>query len=186
MIDKKVKRIVGPTILCRSGAYFDFEDPEASTFTIDDIAHGLSNICRFTGHCRYFYSVAEHSIHASHIVPQEYAFEALMHDASEAFVGDVAKPLKCLLPDYRKIEDRVEKAVLSRFGLTPPLSQVVKRADLKMLRVEQSQAMRNGDIWPGLSEINAPDVVLRFWQPGEAKARFLSRYEELTTFRGPV
>ncbi|WP_420567859.1 hypothetical protein [Thalassovita sp.] len=175
----KVKHIVGPTILCRTGAYFDFEDPESSDFTIEEIAHGLSNICRFTGQCRNFYSVAEHSVHASYIVPPEFAFEALMHDAPEAFIGDISKPLKGLLPDYKRIEDMAERAVLGRFGLSLPMSQAVKDADLKMLKAEQAQAMRNADIWPAVQALDAADVILKFWPPIEAKGRFLSRFKEL-------
>ena len=171
--------VVGASILCRSGAYFDFEDPDASEFTIEDIAHGLSNICRFTGQCRKFYSVAEHSVRASYIVKPQFAFEALMHDAPEAFIGDVAKPLKALLPDYQRIEDRVERAVLGRFGLTLPMSPEIKTADLQMLKAEQTQAMRNSDAWPALQPLEGAHVALEFWHPALAKSRFLARFKEL-------
>lgn len=181
----KVKHIVGPTILCRSGAYFDFKDPESSEFTIEDIAHGLSHICRFAGQCKKFYSVAEHSVHASNIVPPEFAFEALMHDAPEAFIGDVSKPLKGLLPDYRRIEKEVERAVLGRFNLTPPLSSTIKDADLRMLKAEQAQAMRNSDVWPVVASFEQADVTLKFWEPVEAKERFLRRFAELIAARPP-
>lgn len=184
-MDEKVNSIVGPTIALHSGAYFDFEDPESSEFTIDDIAHALSLICRFTGQCIQFYSVAEHSIHASHIVPPGYEMEALLHDAPEAFIGDISKPLKMLLPDYKVIEDRAEVAVLGRFGITPPLSQQTKLADLKMLRVEQVQAMGNTDRWPLVAELQATGVTLEFWQPEEAKRRFLARFEELSDQLAP-
>ena len=180
-MNEKVKHIVGPTIALRSGAYFDFEDPESSGFTIDDVAHGLSNICRFTGQCMRFYSVAEHSVHASKIVPSGFELEALLHDAPEAFVGDISKPLKTLLPDYKVIEDRAEAAVLGRFGVRLPLSPQVKLADLKMLRVEQDQAMGNDDFWPIIAELDAADVTLQFWNPEEAKRQFLVRFHELSS-----
>jgi len=184
-MDAKVKHIVGPTIALRSGAYFDFEDPHSSDFTIDDIAHGLAHICRFTGQCRQFYSVAEHSVHASRIVAPELAFEALMHDAPEAFIGDIAKPLKMLLPSYRRIEDLAERAVFQRYGLTSPLSPAVKEADRKMLRAEQAQAMRNDDHWPAYSNTDAAPITLRFWAPGAAKAMFLARFRELAGIQTP-
>lgn len=182
-MNQKVKYIVGPTILLRSGAYFDFEEPGASEFTIGDIANGLSNICRFTGQCRLFYSVAEHSIHASRIVPKEFAFEALMHDAPEAFIGDIAKPLKELLPDYQRIEDKVERVVLGRFGLSLPMSAAVKTADMKMLKAEQNQAMRNADVWPAIADLDSARVTLRFWSPHVAKSKFLHRFAELEPAR---
>lgn len=174
-----VRRIVGPTILCRSGAYFDFENPEASDFTIEDVAHGLAHICRFNGHCQRFYSVAEHSVHVSSLVPFQYSYSALMHDAPEAFVGDVPKPLKAMLPDYRRIEERVESAVLSRFNVSLPLHPCVKQADVAMLRAEQAQAMGNCDEWGGLEGIEPPMVLLGFWSPEEARARFIDQFERL-------
>src|ERR1700710_1218663 len=78
---------VGPTIMLNSGAVFDFLDPWSSEFTLEDIAHGLANICRYAGQCRSFYSVAEHSIHVSQTATG-FEYEALMHDAAEAFLGD--------------------------------------------------------------------------------------------------
>ena len=72
--------ISGPTIILRSGNYFDLQDPSASRFEVTDIAHALSNICRFTGHTRQFYSVAEHSVLCSYLVPHEDRMIALMHD----------------------------------------------------------------------------------------------------------
>lgn len=176
-----MKHIIGPAIRLQSGAYFDFEDPEASEFTIHDIAHGLSNLCRFTGQCHTFYSVAEHSYHASRIVPEGFAFQALMHDAAEAFIGDVAKPLKTLLPDYAVIEKRVEKAVLARFGLSPEMSVHVKDADLAMLHLEKIDALGCAtDIWPEIEGRHPAPVQLHFWTPKEARIMFLERFRVLS------
>jgi 5'-deoxynucleotidase YfbR-like HD superfamily hydrolase len=93
-----VKVGVGPTIMLRSGAWFDFCAPASSDFTIDDIAHGLANICRYSGQCSSFYSVAEHSILVSETA-KGFEFEALLHDAAEAFLGDITRPLKQMLPE---------------------------------------------------------------------------------------
>ena len=175
-----IKRIIGPTIALRSGAYFDFEVPETSQITIYDIAHALSMICRFTGHCHRFYSVAEHSVHCSYLVPKEDALAALMHDAAEAVMGDVSRPLKSLLPDYKRIEHRVEKAILARFGLPAQLPPSVKAADMQMLAVEQRQAMLNDDDWPGLA-IDGEGPALQFLSPPDAYNTFLNRFHEVTS-----
>ena len=174
-----VRRIVGPTILLQSGEYFDFENPEGSVFTIADIAHGLSHVCRFAGHCREFYSVAQHSVYVSMLVPEEHAFAALLHDAAEAFVGDVAKPLKDMLPDYRAIEDRIEAAVLGRFGLSKPLHPSIKEADIVMLATEQSLLMQNRDDWEYTRGRKPANINITPMAPAEARSFFIRRYRDL-------
>lgn len=178
MSDYGIKRIVGPTILLASGNYFDFQNPEGSTIDLHDIVNGLAHICRFTGQCHSFYSVAEHSVHCSYLVPPEDAFAALMHDAAEAVMGDVSRPLKSLLPDYKRIEARVEAAIMARFGLPATLPPSVKRADIQMLAVEQRQCMLNSDRWPGI-EIDGPIPEIKFWSPVEAYRQFCHRWAEV-------
>ena len=180
-MNETVRRIVGPTILLHSGAYFDFEAPESSDFTIEDIAHGLSMVCRFAGQCGQFYSVAQHSVHVSGIVAAGHAYQGLMHDAAEAFVGDVSKPLKVMLPQYSVIERRVEAAIFSRFGVTAPLPPEIKEADVLMLVTEQYQLMRNRDEWSYTRGRKPLDIEIPSWSPAEAKARFMERYAALTS-----
>ena len=174
-----VRRIIGPTILLHSGAYFDFENPKGSDFTIGDIARGLSHICRFAGQCDRFYSVAEHSVYVSQLVPAEHAFAALMHDAPEAFVGDMTKPLKSMCADYQAVEKVVEAAVLGRFGLSLPLHPSVKEADIVMLATEQAQIMRNRDDWEYTRGRTVADVSIACLVPDEAMRFFLARFDEL-------
>lgn len=173
------RRIVGNTILTSGGGYFDFDAPAFGLDVVDVVAHALSNLCRFTGHTRRFYSVAEHSVHVSRIVPEHLAFAGLMHDAAEAFVGDVAKPLKMMLPDFAVIEKRVEDALFRHLGLPLPLPPEVKAADRAMLAVEQAQAMSNADVWHHTHGAVAPPVQLQFWRPTVAAVEFLARYREL-------
>jgi hypothetical protein len=181
MQSPSVRRIVGPTILLASGNYFDLLAPEQSTFTIEDIAHGLSHICRFAGQCRDYYSVAQHSVLVSQIVPPEDAFAGLMHDAAEALIGDVSKPLKDLLPDYRRIEAAVEAAVFDRFDVPQPMPASVKQADLIMLATEQRLLMpdREGRSYAGG---HSPlDISIPRMPPEVAKEVFLTRFKALAT-----
>lgn len=174
-----VRRIVGPTILLNSGSYFDFMAPQQSAFTIGDIAHALSMICRFAGHCQRFYSVAQHSVHCCDLAPPEHAYAALMHDAPEAFVGDVAKPLKVMLAEYKTIEDRVEEAVFERFVVPSPLPPCIKEIDVVMLATEQVQLMANRDDWNYTRGRKPANLVIPSWSHNQAKDEFLSRFERL-------
>ena len=174
-----IRVIKGPTILLLSGEYFDLAEPEACAFQVSDIAHALGNICRFTGHTQRFYSVAEHSVICSHMVPPEDAMAALMHDAAEAFIGDVSSPLKSLLPDYKAVERRVEQAVWSRLGLPLTLPPSVKIADRRALAVEQRVCMGNGDECGNGEPSDEDCALIRFLSPEDARAAFLDRYHDL-------
>ncbi|CAN5279764.1 hypothetical protein BH11PSE5_BH11PSE5_30820 [soil metagenome] len=176
-----VRTVVGPTILLSSGYYFDFLNPAGSVLLIDDIAHGLSLCCRFAGQCREFYSVAEHSVFVSSLVEPRHAYAALMHDAAEAFIGDVTRPLKSLLPQYKAIERAVEAAIFERFKVDMARStSVVKEADLRALAAEQAMLMpSHDDQWPILAGIDVPRMPESRMGPEEAEAAFLARYEEV-------
>lgn len=170
-----------PTIATASGRYFNFLNPDHADISITDIAVGLSNTCRFGGQCKRFYSVAEHCVLMSYIVPEGFERIALMHDAAEAFTGDVPKPLKQLLPDFAVIEKRVESAVAAAFILPSEMPQEIKVADRKMLCAEQVQVMGNSDQWVHTQSTTPADVVVLFWTPKRAEQAFIDRYNELTS-----
>lgn len=167
-----------PTIQLNSGAHFSFLEP--GPISIHDIAHGLSNICRFTGQCRTFYSVAQHSVLVSHLVPKYFALWGLLHDAVEAVCGDVSSPLKHLIPEYKVIENRCEAVILKHFGVHMPMPPEVKHADRVALCTEQRYLMKVDDaLWVNLDGIQPADEVIEPMDPYEAKWVFIDRFEQL-------
>ena len=171
-----------PEILLRSGRYFNIAQPNPDDINIEDIAHALSRICRFTGHIVTLenYSVAQHSVLVSYIVPPQFALQGLMHDAPEAYIGDISAPLKQLLPDYQAIERRVEQAVFEKFCLPLKLDATVKHADLVMLSTEKRDLMPpTTEPWP--CELTHPAMSERIspLAPRQAELVFLARFSLL-------
>jgi uncharacterized protein len=178
-----MKATSGPTIMLHSGATLDFLNPRASDFTLDDIAHGLSNICRYAGQCDRFYSVAEHSILVSEVT-ETFKLEALMHDAAEAFLGDVTRPLKQVVPEFKVLERNIQQAINERFGLSDITLAEIKTADLSVLAAEQAQIMPAGlSDWAVGAGITPAAIRVSYLQPTEAKTRFLTRYHQLNRER---
>lgn len=170
-----------PDILTNSGLYFNFHQPEPSMVDIQDIAHGLSHVCRFAGQCKQFYSVAEHSVYVSMVVPPEMALHGLLHDAAEAYVGDVTAPLKMLLMNYKLIEERAHQAIFARFNLDPVMPPEIKEADLRMLATEQAQLMPpHDDEWALIAGVKPYHRTIMGMPPVQAKGFFMRRFEELT------
>lgn len=170
------------SITTLSGRLFDILKPEEYEFDVEEIGTALSNLCRYTGHVNRFYSVAEHSVLVSRIVPDRVALSALFHDASEAYLGDVSSPLKKLLPEYRAIEERVQQAIFNYFGLSYPIPDVVHEADKRMYWKERQTVADNGirdKVWH--QDLRATRKVEAVGMaPHMAKRMFLARYRELT------
>jgi 5'-deoxynucleotidase YfbR-like HD superfamily hydrolase len=117
----------------------------------------------------------------SHLVPKEHALAGLLHDAAEPYTGDVAAPLKAMLPDYKAVEARVEAAVLGHFGLSPTLPAAVKHADLVALATEQRDLMPPHDDtpWECIDGVMPSALNIIPMQPYIAKHMFLARFHEL-------
>lgn len=133
-----------------SGVLFDIMNPSWDMIQIDDIALGLSQVIRFGGQIADTYTVAHHSILVARMLPRKYRLAGLLHDASEAYVGDVIKPLKELIGEpYKRIEKRIQTTIELKFGvhMTSEMKTAIKAADLEALRIE-SEAFQRGDPHP--------------------------------------
>ncbi len=124
-----------------TGKYINVFDPQPHDICLEDIAHALSNLCRFGGHTRQFYSVAEHSIRTAKFVEPPYRLAALLHDASEAYLLDIPTPVKIMFPEYHKAEYRMMEVIAEKFGFEYPLSDEVRMADKLMLQLEWLEFM---------------------------------------------
>jgi len=124
-----------------TGRQFFFADPRPEDFDIEDIAWALAHIPRFTGHTRKPSNVAQHCLFVAKMSPDEVFLEALMHDAAEAYLGDVSRPLKSLLPDYQALEARVEAVLAERFELVYPWPATVKHWDSVSIPIERQLLM---------------------------------------------
>ena len=168
-----------PHIKTWSGHQFDFINPQPTDVSIRDIAHALSLQCRFNGHCQEFYSVAEHSVEVSKLVAflgydNNVIMTALLHDAAEAYIGDIVSPLKKALPDYQRIEARVEEVIAEKYSLEYPFPEVIHRADKEILAKEFNALSPFTD---------APSSALRCLSPKDAENEFLDVFRRLSVGR---
>ncbi len=166
------------------GVAFPVLEPRAELVDVWDIAHALSNICHYGGHVRRFMSVAEHSVHVSELLEQwgrpDLAMAGLMHDAAEAYVGDMLRPLKYspVMAAYREVEARVDAAVRERFGIVLGEEDevVLKRADDAVVRAEARELMKSkgeGWAWNGTP---VEDITFWYCTPQNGAIEFLSRF----------
>ncbi|RUV69652.1 MAG: hypothetical protein EOR26_05075 [Mesorhizobium sp.] len=167
---------VGGSLYTFSGKRFWPLDPMPDELVIEDIAHALSLQCRYGGHCVRFYSVAEHSVHlARHVSPPNRLW-ALLHDASEAYLADVPRPVKSHLTGYRDAEAGVMAAVVARYGLACTMPDEVHQADNRIIGDEMRQNMHEVD--PAYGQ--PLGITLRFWTPEQAECEFLGEFARLT------
>ncbi len=164
-------------ISTRSGTV-DFLNPDPDSIYIDDIAHALSLVNRYAGHTPYPYSVAQHCVLASRMAPPGLKLHALLHDAQEAYIGDVPTPLKMLLPEYRVIEDRLEAVIRKKFGLPIRFPPAVKTVDRRLMLTEAKAF--GFDLFVNTDDIKPyPDLTIMQWTWDRACDNFLTCYDEL-------
>lgn len=180
---------VNNTIRTWTGIYFDLANPKPEEVRLKDIAQGLSNICRFGGQINRFYSVAEHCVLAA-MEAEKRGFSkriikaVLLHDAAEAYVGDVVKPLKIMLPQFAEIESAVESAIEQRYGVD--LSHAaIKPIDHAMLIAERHQLFSADDVkWVGEDEAERISVKCRCLTPADAYVAFMGMTDHLGMYPG--
>ena len=160
-----------------TGRQFFLMRPTAEMVSLDDVAHALARLCRYTGHCSAFYSVAQHSVLMSKLASsKEVAQWCLLHDAAEAYVGDVSTPLKLLLPNYREIEKKIMGVIAERFGLVPEKPEEMDHLDQVMLATEQRDLMPTRDGCPDVKPNSSP---VQPWTVGTSETQFIFRFDEL-------
>ena len=172
----------------RTRQRFYIQDMRPEDISIEDIASSLSMKCRFNGHCSAYYSVAEHCVHIARACPPMYALEGLLHDASEAILVDLPRPIK-YLPEFeifRTMEAKIDQLIADKFKLIFPWPDPVKELDDLMCGVEAFHLMdaEHDPDWADRMTTAVTDMAqnyspLRFWRPNQAKYQFLQLFKAL-------
>lgn len=159
------------------GNRFYPHEPRIDVIDIEDIAHGLAYQCRFNGQTAEFYSVAQHSVIVAQLVEPDLRRAALLHDAAEAYLGDMVKPLKRLLPEFARIEDSVTALIADTFGVDFSDYAAIKRADLIALATEKRDLMpQSAEAWSYLQGVEPVPERISPWTPAQAKEAFLAAW----------
>lgn len=168
-----------PWIETFTGKRFEFLNPQYDQIDIRDIAHSLAFTCRYTGHSRRFYSVAEHSIFVSYLAADPLA--GLLHDASEAYITDIASPIKPHLHNYKELEDMIMDRIATKFGFPYPLSSDVKDCDNTQLKTEAKHLLKSAGLPWASKYITKREhgIKPQCMGPEEAEQVFLERFEEV-------
>jgi hypothetical protein len=169
---------LGGWIQTYTGLQFWPQDPSVDDIDIVDIIHSLSNQCRYIGHANHFYSVAQHSVICSANVIPKHAKWALMHDASEAYVSDLASPIKKFFPTYMDMEEKIQVVIAEKFGLPYPMPKQITEMDYKVLATEKRDLL--GPEPASWGRLPDPlQLVIIAQTPTQAKAAFKKRFIEL-------
>jgi len=158
--------------------HFHFLSPAPEEIDIRDIAHALAMTCRYGGHCNRFYSVAEHSVRMSYLVDERSRLSALLHDAEEAYLPDIPRPIKNRMPEAKEIYLALEEAILSKFDAFGADWKLIKEMDNRLLLTEAEKLGVYNKEWVELGELVETPLPLG-WSWQEAEEKYLRRFEEL-------
>lgn len=166
-----------------NGHKFWPKDGTIEKIDIDDIAHALSQVCRFGGQCKRFYSVGQHSVWVSLYVEEMGGgllaqLQGLLHDGAEAYMVDMPTPVKILFPDYKKLEEKLLVKIFDEFKLPHEFDSLVKDADMKALSTEARDLM-NDPQWDHLPA-PAPNPLWETWDFDKTRMKFIERFGRLT------
>ena len=173
---------IGDWIMTWTGIHFYPLDPRPEDFDIRDIARALSHEPRYGGHTAFHYSVAQHSVLVSRLVSPRHRLHALMHDASEAYLKDIPRPLKRMLPEYAVIERRVQEACFDAFGMVNEIPDEVHEYDNRILldEVDALFATHHALEFDSIrSKYQPTGISISPWVPAQAEANFLAAYQNL-------
>jgi uncharacterized protein len=175
-----------------TGKKFYPYDPKPEDVCLEDIAHSLSKQCRFNGHCEILYTVAQHSINCAKLLKElgydvKYQLYALLHDASEAYLSDLPRPVKEYMPEYYEVEQKVQDVIWEHFGLSKPTKEdwdIIYFADNQLLYWEGVKLTKNIDNWTErynnlLNDFNPPEDWFEEKLPSQVKSEFISLLEQL-------
>jgi uncharacterized protein len=176
--------IAGDFMQTFSGGRYYPLNPTPDQINSVDIAHALSNLCRYGGHVDRFYSVAEHCVLLSRSVAPENALHALLHDATEAYVVDVPRPVKQHLANYKDLEHRVWIAICQKFGISNVVPAEVTDHDNRILLNERKALMHNAEVgaWT-VDGLEPLDTSIFAWSPNRAEIEYMDRLAELLEAR---
>jgi len=176
--------IPAPWLQTYSGLIYNIMSPNLEHISIIDIAHSLSMQCRYNGHTKKFYSVAEHScilcdFAINHDYPLSSRKWALMHDASETYLGDIIRPFKIILNGYQVYEDITLTAIAKKFELNLPIPNDIQIIDLLILNNERKHLLIPNIFDWGIGEESLSDIKIECWEPSQAKKEFTDRFIKL-------
>lgn len=185
MTDTTLYQVEDGWIETFTGIRFFFMTPTPDMFSIIDVAHALALQCRYNGHTKTHYSVAEHCVLMSDWLRDRghdklTCLTALLHDVAETYIGDLPRPVKEKVPAFKEIEKTIEAAAAEKFRFAYPFPKIVKELDARILKDEREQAMPKSDNEWGTDSLESMGIRVRNWDHRTAESMFLGRYVALT------